>query len=150
MHLLRKQDRSIYYWLSDLFSAYPSISIVDGFPEEELELPTVSIETLDIYPYPLELGNRQGQNDRYWTIDVFARNKDQRDEFTYLIITEMQNGIPVYDYDEGFPPNISPSQIGSLHPENINATPVRVFASLQEKLYWRTTIFFRTDYYSHS
>jgi len=149
MHLLRKQDRSIFYWLLDLFSAYPSVNVVDGFPDEDMTLPTLSVETQDIYPYPLELGNRLGVNDRYWTIDIFALNKDMRDEFAYLIMTQMQYTIPVYDYDEGFPPHVSPTHIGTLHCENINMSPIRVFGSMQEKLYWRATIFFRTDYHSH-
>jgi len=149
MHLLIKQDRSIYFWLSDLFSAYSSITVKDSFPDADMTLPTISITSQITYPYPFEMGNRLGRNSRYWDIEIFAQNKDQRDEFAYLIMTQLQYGIPVYDYDEGFPPLVSPTQLGVLHPEDISVTPIRVFINLQEKLYWRSTIFFRTDYYSN-
>jgi len=147
MHLLTKQDRSIYYWLSDLFSAYASVTIEDGYPDEDMVLPTISVTTQPVYPYPFEMGSRAGRNSRYWSIDVFAQNKDQRDEFGYLIMTQLQYAIPVYDYDEGFPPVVA-TQLGALHPEDMSMTPVRVFPGLQEKLYWRASVFFRTDYYS--
>lgn len=148
MHLLRKQDLSIYYFLrDDVFALYDFVNIEDGFPDKELELPTVSIEALDISPLIFELGNRVGRKDRFWTMDIFAQQKAQRDEFGYLIIDELENGIPVYDYDEGFPPDVSPTQLGALDVEDIRATPVIIFPEIQEKLYWRMSIMFSTVYH---
>ena len=148
MHLLRKQDLSIYYFLrDDVFALYDFVNIEDGFPDKELELPTVSIEALDISPLIFELGNRVGRKDRFWTMDIFAQQKAQRDEFGYLIIDELENGIPVYDYDEGFPPDVSPTQLGALDVRDIRATPVIIFPDIQEKLYWRMSIAFSTIYH---
>ena len=148
MHLLRKQDLSIYYFLrDDVFALYDFVNIEDGFPDKELELPTVSIEALDISPLIFELGNRVGRKDRFWTMDIFAQQKAQRDEFGYLIIDELENGIPVYDYDEGFPPDVSPTQLGALDVRDIRATPVMIFPDIQEKLYWRMSIAFSTVYH---
>ena len=147
MHLLRKQDLSIYYFLRDtVFGIYDFVNVEDGFPDKDLELPTVTIEALDLTPVQFEMGNKVGKKDRLWTIDVFATNKAQRDEFTYLIVDNLESGICVYDYDEGFPPPI-PTQLGRLDALGIRATPVIIFPALQEKLYWRMNIVFSTDYH---
>lgn len=148
MHLLRKQDLSIYYFLrDDVFAPYDFVNIVDGYPDDTLELPTVSIDSLDITPTPYELGNRVGIRDRLWAIDVYATNKAQRDEFAYIIVDALELGIPVYDYDEGFPPDISPTQLGALDVKNISSSPVVIFPQIEEKLYWRNSIIFSTIYH---
>jgi hypothetical protein len=143
MHLLRKQDLSIYYFLTDLFSAYDFVNVVDGYPDDELELPTISIEAQDVLPLPNELGNRVGVRNRIWDTNVFGLNKAQRDEFSYLIMDNLEDGIPVYDYDEGFPPP-TPTQLGSLSVDDITMTVVTIFPRIQEKLYWRMSIMFST------
>lgn len=143
MHLLRKQDLSIYYFLTDLFSAFDFVNIVDGYPDKELELPTISIEAQDIIPTPHELGSRVGVRNRIWDINVFGLNKAQRDEFSYLILDNLEDGIPVFDYDEGFPPPI-PTKLGLLSVEDITLTVVTIFPVIQEKLYWRMSIMFAT------
>lgn len=147
MHLLRKQDLSIYYFLKDdVFLSYDFVNIADGYPDADIQLPTVSIEALDLNPIEFELGNRVGRKDRLWAMDVYATNKAQRDEFAYLIVDELENGIPVYDYDENFPPPI-PTQLGALDVRNIRATPVIIFPAIEEKLYWRISIVFSTVYH---
>ena len=143
MHLLRKQDLSIYYFLTDLFSAFDFVNVVDGYPDEELKLPTISIEAQDVLPLPHELGNRVGVRNRIWDINVFGLNKAQRDEFSYLILDNLEDGIPVFDYDEGFPPPI-PTKLGLLSVEDITLTVVTIFPVIQEKLYWRMSIMFST------
>ncbi len=95
---------------------------------------------------PFELGNRKGQRIRVWNIEVFASNKAQRDELSSIIINEIEDGITVFDYDEGFPPSVSPTQLGTLHPREIVVLPIRIFPDLVEKLYWRSSIRFITNY----
>lgn len=147
MHLLRKQDQSIYYFLKDLFEDYSFVTVVDAFPTGEMQLPTVSIEELPLTSAPAELGSRTGKRDRMWVIDVFTKNKAQRDEFAYLILDALEIGIPVYDYDEGFPPSDSPTQLGALSIiPPIRVSNVYVFPDIQEKLYWRKSIVFSTEY----
>lgn len=147
MHLLRKQDLSIYYFLKDdVFASYDFVNVADGYPDADIQLPTVSIEALDINPIEFELGNRVGRKDRLWVMDIYATNKAQRDEFAYLIVDELENGIPVYDYDEGFPPP-TPTQLGALDVRNIRATPVIIFPEIEEKLYWRESVVFSTIYH---
>jgi hypothetical protein len=130
-----------------LFDSYNFVTVVDSFPTGELELPTISVEDLPLTSKPNELGNRVGKVDRMWAIDIFAKNKAQRDEFAYLIKDALEMGIPVYNYDEGFPPSESPTQIGALSTLGaIRVSNVYVFPELQEKLYWRKSIVFSTEY----
>lgn len=147
MYLERKQDLSIYYWLKDsIFVDAPFINIADGFPTQGLELPMVAVEGSDINIGPFELGNPYGIKYRIWDIDVFGENKSQRDEYGYRILNEVENKIPVYDYDEGFPPDVTPTQIGILIPERIKMEIIRVDPNLVSDLYWRATVSFVAIY----
>jgi len=143
MQLQRKLDLSIYYWLQDTVPSM--VNVEDGFPSGELDLPTVSITFLDVKGTPLELGACD-QNNHFWRIDVFALNKAQRDELAYMIYTALESNIPAYNYDEGFPPVISPSRIGTLVVSKRDLRPIHVFEQLVEKLYWRSGITFYTYY----
>lgn len=141
----RLEDLSIKYWLDEIFSAYPSITVVDGFPAGELQLPTIAIENGEISLHPFELGSNTSLTYRIWHISVYTSNKAQRDDFSSYIINKLDTeGIPVYNYNEGFPPTVV-TQIGTLVPEQIVARPVRIFPDLVEKLYWRETISFITQ-----
>jgi hypothetical protein len=146
MYLERKQDLSICYWLTTLLGAVStSIKVVDGFPKDPITLPTVSVEAEDIRLTPRELGNRTGKRERVWSIDIFAKNKAQRDEMMSAILDDIENGILVYDYDLGFPPTPVP-QLGTLRALEIEAVPIHMFEQMMENLYWRATIRFLTEY----
>lgn len=146
MDLERLQDLSIYYWLEDIFQSYPSVNIEDGYPEGDLILPTVSIEDQDITPGQGELGKRTRERNRVWIIDVYGENKAQRDEMASIILNDLENGIPVYNYNEGFPPDNSPTQIGLLMPLDWRVRTIRIFPELMEKAYWRKSVRFMTVY----
>jgi len=148
MKLERKQDLSIYYWLTSFLGPlYSAIKVVDGFPTEPIVTPSVSIDGENIRLSPFQLGDRRGRRKRVWIIDVYAKNKAQRDEITSEIIDTLENGITVYDYDSGFPPVVVP-QLGILMPYEIDATPVHMFEQMMEHLYWRESIRFLTEYSS--
>lgn len=141
MDLHRKQDLSIYYWLE---SIKPSsiVNVEDGFPDKELNLPTVSITNLDLRGTPHELGGNDLNHDM-WRIDVFTKTKSQRDELATLVFDQLECNIPVYDYDLGF---TSPPRIGTLIISNRAVRPIHVFEELVEKLYWRSAITFNSYY----
>ncbi len=143
MYIERKQDLSIYYWLKGLMAPYPMITVNDGYPDEDLQLPSVTVESQSIRFREYELGSRTGRRERFWVVDILALNKAQRDEITSIIMNNIETGIPVYNYDEGFD---SPTQIGLLRPFDISVATVRIFPSLVEKMYWRNTIRFYTEY----
>ena len=115
---------------------------MDDFPTTSLVIPTVSLVGDTLERLPFELGNRTGKEPRVWYIDVFGKNKAQRDDYGYRILNNIEDGIPVYNYDEGFPPDVSPTQLGILVPQSIRMKIIRVIPELVEKLYWRSTISF--------
>lgn len=142
MFIERKEDLSIVYWLKDLFKNEALITVLDGFPEEEFILPSVTVDAVKITATNFELGSRIRQHYRLYVIDIFALTKTQRDEITYKIYNELDNAIPVYDYDEGFPPSVNPTQISYLDVTSKDAENIFVSPELTEKLYYRATITF--------
>lgn len=116
------------------------ITIVDGFPEGDLVLPTIAVEAGKIDVVEFEMGNRVGLRVRRWYIDIYANNKSQRDEFGYRLLDVLKDGIPVYNYDEGFPPTVTPSNIGHLQVLSKSYNPIKISADVVEKLYYRATV----------
>jgi hypothetical protein len=137
MSIYRLEDLSVNYWVRDIFSAFGQINIVDEYPDETLTLPTVSVVEGKLSEEEFELGNRDGLRIRRWFIDVFAMNKSQRKDFGYRVLAEAKNGITVYDYNEGFPPDASPSAINHLTVISRSFNPIPVVRGLNEKLYYR-------------
>lgn len=142
MLIERKEDLSVYYWLVGQFSDTPFVKVVDEFPLDNLEIPTISVDVDIVDVLPLELGNQIGFNFRIWSIDVFALNTAQRKEFAYRILNEIQKGIPVYNYDEGFPPSVTPTQIGKLEVRNLRMENIAVNPEFVDQLYYRSQITF--------
>jgi len=140
----RKEDLSVYYFVENLFSG-TNVKVVDAFPDELLTIPTVSIETELIIPIKFELGNKTRMQIRSWYIDVFAATKAQRDDMTYMILRALEDCIPVYDYDLGFPPVVVP-QLGCLDIDNVRAEWVRVLPQLVDKMHWRSTVSFTATF----
>ena len=141
----RKEDLSVYYYINDLFSG-DSITTVDGFPESNLELPSVAVEATTVEPIKFELGNRNRVRIRTWYIYVFAQTKAQRDEIGYRILDSLEQCIPVYDYDEGFPPDTTPTNLGCLNVDYLKMEIIRVMPELVDKLYYRAVISFTAQF----
>jgi hypothetical protein len=148
MFLERKQDQSVYYFIKNIFSTIPAVSVVDEYPERLLTLPTVSVENMRLTIRPFEIGNRHGRRYGMWAIDIFGKNKAQRDDIAYKILETLEDNIPVYDYDQGFPPTPVP-QIGVLQPEDINYNIIKVIPALVDVLYWRSQILLTSTYESN-
>jgi len=143
MELHRKFDLSIYYWLSGLVPS--SVTVVDGFPNTDLVLPTVSVTQLDIEGLPFELGGSE-RDLLFWRIDSFGETKTQRDNLASIIYSGLECGVDVYNYDEGFPPTVSPTKIGTLIVSKRKLRPIHTFEQLVDKLYWRSAVTFFTKY----
>ena len=98
------------------------------------------------------MGNRSGNYIRSWYIDVFAQNKSQRDDYTYLILGSLENTIPVYDFDEGFPDegdtpvDAGITQLGYLESSRNRIKRIQILPELVEKLYYRSEVLFTTTY----
>jgi len=143
MELHRKFDLSIYYWLSGIVPA--AVNVVDGFPSDSLTLPTVSVTQLDVTGLPFELGGDE-RDLLFWRIDTFGETKTQRDNLASLVYRLLECNIDVNNYDEGFPPTVTPSKIGTLLVTKRKLRPVHTFEQLVDKLYWRSSVTFFTRY----
>lgn len=146
MDLERKKDLSVFYFMKDLFKATTYLNVVDGFPAEDLVIPTVSVDSNTIDTKPGELGNRRRILIRSWFIDVFAINKSQRDEIGYIILRALEEPIPVYDYDEGFPPDVTPTRLGAMESDSIQMRIIKIMPQLVDKMYYRCTVSFTAEY----
>lgn len=142
MLLERLEDLSVYYWLKSTFADAPFITITDGFPETDLALPTIAVEAGKIDVVGFELGNRDGLRVRRWYLDIYAVNKAQRDEIGYRLLDVLKNPVPVYNYNEGFPPTVTPARAGALIVESKSFNPIKVSERVVDKLYYRATVSF--------
>lgn len=138
MTIYRLEDLSMIYFVKGVFASFPMINIVTEFPKEVLTLPTISVVNGKLIEERFELGNRDsGVRTRRWFIDIFAKNTSQRDDFAYRLLDETDNGISVYDYNEGFPPSASPAVVNHLSTISKSHEPLDVIPTSNEKLYYR-------------
>lgn len=141
MSIYRLEDLSMFYYTKNLFMDYPHIIIVDEFPKQILEVPTISVVNGKLIEERFELGNRDsGLRTRRWFIDIFAVNKSQRDDFAYKFLDDCDKGITVFDYNEGFPPAASPAAVNHLSVISKSYQPIDVLADVNEKLHYRGQI----------
>lgn len=141
MMIYRLEDLSVIFFIKNLFLDAGFITVVDEFPDQILQVPTLSVVNGKLIEDRYEMGNRDaGVRTRRWFIDIFAKNKSQRDDFAYKILDSTDNGINVYDYNEGFPPNASPSTINHLDVISKSYQPLDVIPATNEKLYYRGQI----------
>ncbi len=138
MLIYRLEDLSMIHFIETMFQDYAFITVVDEFPKVVLETPTISVVNGKLKEEQFELGNEDfGVRTRRWFIDIFAKNKSQRDDFAYKILDESDSGISVYDYNEGFPPDASPTVINHLSVISKVYQPLSVIPQSNEKLYYR-------------
>lgn len=140
MFLERLEDLSVFYLLTNMFIDTPLVKIVDDFPTEDLTLPTIAVVADTILLEDFELGNREGRRTRRWNLDIFANNKSQRDEIGYKILNELENGIIVYNYNEGFPPDVTPSRISHLNVVSRRMKIIPIFPEFTQSKYYRAMI----------
>ena len=137
MYLERKEDLAFYYWLKKSFESTPGVTIVDGFPDNPLVLPTIAVDWDSTNIRDFQLGDRSGSRLRTWYINVFAKNKTTRDEFTYKIHNELKDGITVYDIVDGVP---TETKIGHLNILQRRISVVRIDPELVSTMYYRASI----------
>jgi len=146
MYLERKQELSLYYWLDDLLSG-SGVSVVDSYYDGDLEIPRVAIVGGEISSSPLELGGQEWY-ERIWDIKIYAKTKQQRDEIGYKIFTLLREDghISVQDYDEGFPPDVSPSGLGYMEVLEHQYLPRNFDSELQALIEYRATVAIHVRY----
>ncbi len=146
----RLQNQSLFYYLKGVLPS--GVNVTPAFPISQtdsdpvLTFPTVSVDSADLQGIPLELGNNETKQERFWAVEVFANTPVQRDDLSYLIFHALESGVIVYDYNAGFPPVSTPPEIGLLDVSDVKIRPVHVFRDLVKDLYWRNSITFSTEY----
>ena len=145
MYLERKQDLSVFYFIQNLYIDAPFIKIVDDFPVNSLTIPTIAVEADVINTMPFEMGNRKRIQLRTWYFDFFTENKAQRDEYGYRLLNALEQPIPVYDYDLGFPPAVV-ARLGTFNVDELQLSPIAVDSDLSEKLYYRAVLKYVSAY----
>jgi hypothetical protein len=149
MELLRKQDLSVIYWLRDLLIDSPFIDVVSEYTTDSLIPPCIAVETGSTDGEPFELGNREVLIQRMYYIDVYAQNISQRNDYAYKIFNELTTSvIPIYDYDEGFPPDVSPTQLGTLKFVKARIDPITLDPELVDQMKYRSAIMYSAIYVS--
>ncbi len=98
----KNEDLSILKWVQNLFSDAPFIKVIDAFPKANLTIPTVSVDCIQTTGEYIELGSREFLKTRIYSIDVFAKDRNTRDEYLYRILDALENSIPIYDYNVSF------------------------------------------------
>lgn len=136
MYYERKEDLAIYYWLVNKFSG-ASVNIIDGFPVDPLSIPSIAVDWSSTELLDIQLGDRAGSRLRTWHIDVFAKNKSQRDEFAYKIYNDLKDGITVYDIVNGVP---SATSIGHLNILQRRINRIDIDPELTGMLYYRARL----------
>lgn len=140
MFLERLEDLSVYYAVNNLFTTVSGITIVDDYPVDNLVIPSISVNAGKIRLENFELGNRSGLRYRKWYIDVYAKNKAQRDEFGYRVLNAFTNGVTVYNYNVGFPPASGIPILEHMNVMQKEMDFIRIMPEFVDKLYYRATI----------
>lgn len=136
MYIELKEDLSLFYHVKNVLDNL-GINVVDDFPQEDLVLPTVSVEAKTVDTEDYELGNSEQMRMRVFDLNIFAKTKTQRDDIGYLLLHSFDRGVIVYNYDEGFPPDSTPSKIGHLDVISRHLSFFRPDPNLTEQLYYR-------------
>ena len=151
MLIYRLEDLSMFFFIKNMFLDVSFIEVVDSFPADSdgspqiLTIPTISIDAGMLKEELFELGDRDKVRIRTWYIDIFAKNKSQRDDFGYRILNLSKNGINVYDYNEGFPPDVAPTRVEHMDVLRISYEPIPVMLGENEKLYFRGQVIIDTQ-----
>jgi hypothetical protein len=138
----RKEDLSVFYFIKDKFASMPFITVLDAFPTGNFVYPSIAVEWESANASQFELGSKVSQHYRQYVIDIFALTKTQRDEIGYLLYGYLDDTIPVSDYDEGFPPSVTPTIISGLDVIDKKLVAVRIYPELTEQMYYRAQLTF--------
>ena len=73
MYIEDKEDTSVLQFLKDTFSDTPFVDIVPEYPEDNFDIPTVSMDIgVADFDY-IELGSSDERRIRQYSFDIFAK-----------------------------------------------------------------------------
>ncbi|MGQ9642358.1 MAG: hypothetical protein ACUVT3_00705 [Ignavibacterium sp.] len=136
MFIEQKAHYSLYYAIKNEFTNI--LNVVDSFPLTELEPPVIAVDLMAIDFTTFEIGNYNNLRELDWMLDVYGKNKTQRDQAVFKLYNLLEKRVPVYDFDLGFPPQTIP-QIGTLIPTKLRIELIRIKSEEVEEIQYRAS-----------
>lgn len=100
-----------------------------GMPETEIVLPIVAIEYSTQQSFPIELGSRDGTL-RTFVVSILGREEAETDDIAQQIYEWFRdNDVTLKNYNQGFPPSVDPTEIGTMRIDNVKLIPIRIIGS---------------------
>lgn len=125
-----------------------SRSSASGLTEVEVVLPVVVFDYSNQYGVAFELGSNDATN-RSFLVQIFANNSVERDELSQLFYEYLRdNNIAIYNYNAGFPPDVTPTKVGILDIDNVGLTPVFSSGSTNIAERYKAEVVFDARFYS--
>jgi len=145
MRQMRLADRSLHYYLeNNLTSIWGSfLSVIDGYPypEDDITLPTVSVDYLSGSLAGLEIGTDNTEDTMIFEIDIFARSKGERDDLSDIVEGLLVSGCDLLQFSGGG----AGESLGYMAFERITSKPVYYVGGLPSTLANRAVVTARAD-----
>lgn len=121
---------------------------VQGLQSVELVLPIVTLEYTLQTPIPFQLGSGPATA-REYLVTVYGNDDREVDEIGQQVYEWLRdNDIPLNNYNDGFPPDVTPTQVGIIELDDPLVTPIRVIGSPNIVDRYKIEITFRGTIYS--
>jgi hypothetical protein len=125
----------------------PTSKNVGQSPDTEVVLPIVVVEFLNQTPQPIGIGERDGTI-RPFLISVLGDSAANAQDIAQEIYSALdEEDITLNDYNQGFPPDITPSGVGVIRVDGLNLSPVMIAGSPNVADRHRIEIFFNGTVY---
>jgi len=134
MFIEEKAHFSLFYKLKSEFGN--TVTVSDSYQDTPIAVPILTIDLSFIDFSKFEIGSYNYIRRVNWIVDVFAKTKNQRDSIVFKLMNILEQKVPIYDYDLGFPPTPVP-MIGSLVPNKLRIEFVKIESEEPEELFYR-------------
>lgn len=109
----RNADLSLVYHIREVMEDNGWLNgdyeVIDAYPDnldKITKFPVVSVQMNVGVSLPFQIGSTNALSIT-WLIDVFAKSDGQRDDITYFIWNDLQDGqIVLYNFNTGFPASV--------------------------------------------
>ncbi|MEM4134611.1 MAG: hypothetical protein QXV73_05380 [Candidatus Micrarchaeia archaeon] len=134
MYIEENAHFSLIRKLKDSFA--DTVKVVDSYPRNQIEVPLISVDIIRLDFTKLQIGDYNNIRNITWIVDVFAKNKTQRDRMTFQLMSTLEQKIPIYDFTNGFN-NQNLIEIGAIEPKRLRVEFVEIEVENPEELFFR-------------
>lgn len=140
MRNIRLTDKSVHHYLkTNLQSQYGSfLDVLGRYPHnyEDISLPTVTVDYLSGDYENIEIGTAELEDIAYFTIEVFARSKGERDDLGDMIQDLLIAGCDMLQFSGGY----AGVKLGNIHFDTIRARTLFAMGDVPAPLVNRVVI----------